>query len=93
MWNFLRGKWACYSKVLGDVFFYSGDTHKCKNGVCVCVGRLFWHYRLRGDPLAIPAASELREPEIEKGDFPETTAFDSDKLARSRTALRGPTHQ
>ena len=61
--------------------------------VCVCVGRLFWHYRLRGDPLAIPAASELREPEIEKGDFPETTAFDSDKLARSRTALRGPTHQ
>ena len=27
------------------------------------------------------------------GDFAETTAFESDKLARSRTALRGPTHQ
>ena len=27
------------------------------------------------------------------GDFAETTAFESDKLARSRTALRHPTHQ
>ena len=27
------------------------------------------------------------------GDFAETTAFESDKLARLRTALRGPTHQ
>ena len=34
VWNFLRGKWVCYSRVLGDVF-YSSDTHKCKNGVCV----------------------------------------------------------
>ena len=32
--------------------------------LCVCVcRRLFWHYRLRGGPLAIPADSELREPE------------------------------
>ena len=32
--------------------------------VCVCVCRcLFCHYRLRGGLLAIPAASELREPE------------------------------
>ena len=32
--------------------------------VCVCVSRrLFWHYSLRGDLLAILAASELREPE------------------------------
>ena len=27
------------------------------------------------------------------GDFAETTAFETDKLARLRTALRGPTHQ
>ena len=27
------------------------------------------------------------------GDFAETTAFESDKLTRARTALRGPTHQ
>ena len=61
--------------------------------VCVSVCVLFRHYGLRGGPLVIPAASELREPEKEKGDFPETTAFESDKLTRSRTALRGPTHQ
>ena len=42
--------------------------------VCVC-RRLFWRYRLRGGPLAIPAASELRESENETGDFPETSAF------------------
>ena len=30
--------------------------------------------------------------EKQKGDFAETTPFESDKLARSRTALRGPTH-
>ena len=39
--------------------------------VCVCL-RL---YRLRGGLLTVPAASELREPEKQKGDFPETTAF------------------
>ena len=27
------------------------------------------------------------------GDFPKTTVFESDKLARSRAELRGPTHQ
>ena len=27
------------------------------------------------------------------GDFAEMTAFESDKLTQSRTALRGPTHQ
>ena len=32
--------------------------------VCVCVcQRLFWHYKLRGGPLTIPAASVLHEPE------------------------------
>ena len=30
-------QWACYSRVLGDVF-YSSDTHKCKNGVCWVLG-------------------------------------------------------
>ena len=45
--------------------------------LCVCVcRRIFWHYRLRGGLLAIPAASELCELEIYKGDFPETTAFE-----------------
>ena len=45
--------------------------------VCLSVcRRLFWHYRLRGGLLTIPAASELREPEKEKGDFPETTVFE-----------------
>ena len=45
--------------------------------VCVYVcRRLFWHYRLRGGLLAIPAASELCEPEKETGVFPETTAFE-----------------
>ena len=44
--------------------------------VCLSVcRRLFWHYRLRGGPLAIPTVSELREPEKQKGDFPETTVF------------------
>ena len=35
-------------------------------GLSVCLSvcrRLFWHYRLRGGLLAIPAARELREPE------------------------------
>ena len=60
--------------------------------VCLCV---FYSGTTgyEAGPLVIPAASELREPEKEKGDFPETTAFESDKLTRSRTALRGPTHQ
>ena len=46
--------------------------------VCVCVSvclRLFSHYRLRGGLLAIPTAAELREPEKQKDDFPETTVF------------------
>ena len=34
--------------------------------------RLFWHYRLRDGSLAIPADSELREPEKYLGDFPES---------------------
>ena len=45
----------------------------------VCLGvcrRLFWHYRRRGGLLAIAAASELREPEKYRGDYPETTAFE-----------------
>ena len=45
--------------------------------VCLSVcRRLFWYYRLRGGLLAMPAASELREPEKLVGDFPETTAFE-----------------
>ena len=45
--------------------------------VCLSVcRRLFWHYSLRGGLLTIPAASELREPEKEKGGFPETTVFE-----------------
>ena len=44
--------------------------------VCLSVcQQLFSHYRLRGGPSAIPTSSELREPE-NKGDFPETTAFE-----------------
>ena len=55
--------------------------------VCVCVcRRLFWHYRLRGGPLAIPAASELHEPEKEKGNFPETTAFERYAVKTSEKA-------
>ena len=53
--------------------------------VCVC-RRLFWHYRLRGGLLAIPEASELREPEKEKGDFPETTAFERYAVKTSEKA-------
>ena len=51
--------------------------------VRVCRG-LFWHHMLRGYLLAIPAASELREPEMLKGDFPETTAF----AVKSRDLIR-----
>ena len=53
--------------------------------VCVSVFRqqLFWHYKLRG---AIPTTAELREPEKHFA----ATGFESEKLARSRTELRGP---
>ena len=51
-------------------------THAQRELVCLCRRRLFWHYRLRGGLFAIPAASELREAENQKGDFPETTAFE-----------------
>ena len=55
--------------------------------VCVCVcRRLFSHYRLRGGPLAIPTASELREPEKRKGEFPETTAFERYAVKTSENA-------
>ena len=54
--------------------------------VCVSVfRRLFWHCRQRGGLLAIPAASELREPE-KKGDFPETTAFERYAVKTSEKA-------
>ena len=43
--------------------------------VSVCVDA-YSGTRLRGGQLAIQAASELREPENYKGDFPETTAFE-----------------
>ena len=47
----------------GLLFTLGAHAQVCLS-VCVCVcRRLFWHYRLRGGPLAIPAASELREPE------------------------------
>ena len=61
--------------------------------VCLCVcRRLFWHYRLRGDLLAIPAASELREPEKENGDFPETVAFERYAVKTSEKAnIHNPT--
>ena len=80
--------------LLEGLFVYSKPSARMRSEgygswfVCVCLST-----RLRGGPLAIPAVSELRELEKEKGDFPETTAFESDKLAGSRTALRGPTHQ
>ena len=62
--------------------------------LCVSACRcLFCHYRLRGSLSAIPTAAELCEAKILKSDFAETTAFESEKLARSRTELRGPTHQ
>ena len=64
--------------------------------VSVCLSvcpRLFSHYRLRGGLGAIPTALAVHGLEIEIGDFAETTAFESDKLARLRTTLRGPTHQ
>ena len=52
--------------------------------VCLSVcRRLFWHYRLRGGPLAIPADSELREPE---NLFPETTSFDRYAVKTSEKA-------
>ena len=43
-------------------------------GLYVCVSTLI--LAIRGGLLAIPAASELREPEKQKGDFPESTAFE-----------------
>ena len=55
--------------------------------VCMSVcRRLFWHYRLRGVLLAIPAASKLREPEKENGDFPETTVFERYAVKTSEKA-------
>ena len=51
-----RMRSECYSRVCLSVCV-------C---VCVCVSvcrRIFWHYRLRGGLLVIPAALELREPE------------------------------
>ena len=38
-------------------------------------------------------SAELREPEKLLGVFPEMTAFESERLARLRTGLHGPTHQ
>ena len=62
--------------------------------VCVCVcQQIFWHYKLRGSLSAIPTAAELHKPEKEENDFAETTAFESEKLAWSRTEFRGQTHQ
>ena len=55
----------------------------CLLSVC---RRLFWHYRLRGGPLAIPADSELREPENLLGDFPETTSFERYAVKTSEKA-------
>ena len=53
--------------------------------VCLCVcRRFFWHYRLRGGPLAIPPDSELREPEL--GDFPETISFERYAVKTSEKA-------
>ena len=47
-----------------------------RSEVCLC-RRSFWHYRLRGGLLAIPAASELYASlKIKKGLYrAETTAF------------------
>ena len=64
----------------------------CSVFLSVCL-RLFSHYRLRGGLSAIPTALAVHGLEKQNGDFSETTAFESDKLARSRTVLRGPTHQ
>ena len=58
-------------------------------GLSVCLSvcrRLFWHYRLLGGLLAIPASSELCEPENQKGDFPETTAFERYAVKTSEKA-------
>ena len=55
--------------------------------VCASVCRcLFCHYRLQAGLLAIPAASELREHENIKGDFPETTAFEMYAVKTSEKA-------
>ena len=48
--------------------------------------RFFWHYRLQGGLLAIPAASELCEPEKYKGNFPEMTAFERYTMKTSKEA-------
>ena len=48
---------------------------------------------IRGGLSTIQTAAELPEPEMWKSDYAETTAFESEKLARSRNELRGPTHQ
>ena len=47
-------------------------------------------YKPRGGLLAIPAASELREPEKQRGDFPETTAFESYAVSWKRQLYLGP---
>ena len=65
--------------------------------VCVCLSTLILYSATIGHEAAyqryIPTAAELRKPENQKSDFAEMTAFESEKLARSRTEFRGPTHQ
>ena len=67
-----------------SIYWLTLGAHAQRGLLCVCP-QLFSHYRLRGGLRGIPNASVLREP----GDFPETTSFESDKLARSRTEFRG----
>ena len=55
--------------------------------------RLFSHCRQRSGIRAIPTAPAQQVIENLKGDFAKTKAFDIEKLALSRTALRDPAHQ
>ena len=65
----------------------------CSRSVClsVCVS-VYDYSRTAGNEAAYERFS-VQGLEKQNGDFAETTAFESDKLAWSRTTLRGPTHQ
>ena len=60
--------------------------------VCVCVCLSATILALQAIYEAAYERYQQHGLEKQKGDFAETTAFERDKLARSRTTLRGPTH-
>ena len=49
--EFLRGKWVCYSRIMGDVVILTCVTHDALC-VCVCAGG--------GDPVAVDARPSLQ---------------------------------